>query len=190
MDPSAYEKRPAEPSLLIDSLFAEIRRKFERRPDELIPMLQRVQRALGFLPGQALIEIAHLTGLPAAKVFGTATFYAQFRFQPVGKHTIRVCRGTACHVKGSDRILEDIQNHLGVIPGRRTEDGLFTLETVACFGSCALAPILVVDDTVYGSMNRSRALKLIDDVRERALAAGPEADLPVASADSLGNRGV
>jgi len=173
MDPAIKEKPPVEPSLLIDSLFAEIHRKFERRPDELIPMLQRVQKALGFLPDQALIEIARLTGLPAAKVFGTATFYAQFRFEPAGKHTIRVCRGTACHVKGSDRMLEDIRHDLGVTPGIRTEDGLFTLETVACFGSCALAPILVLDDTVYGSMNRSRALKLIDDIHERELAVRP-----------------
>jgi NADH-quinone oxidoreductase subunit E len=170
MDPALLEGRSPVRSSVINDLFAEIRRKFERRPEELIPMLQRVQRRLGFLPEEALIEIARLTGLPDAKVFGTATFYAQFRFEPVGKHVIRVCRGTACHVKGSDRILEDIQDYLEVVPGRMTADGLFTLETVACFGSCALAPILVVNDSVYGNMNRSRALKLIDDIRhgERA----------------------
>ncbi len=165
MDPAISEGRSPESSPLINNLFTEIRRKFGRRPDELIPMLQKVQKALGFLPEKALIEIAHLTGLPTAKVFGTATFYAQFRLQPVGKHIIRVCRGTACHVKGSDRMLEDIQDHLEVTPGKMTGDGLFTLETVACFGSCALAPILVVNDSVFGSMNRSRALKLIDDIR-------------------------
>jgi NADH:ubiquinone oxidoreductase subunit E len=87
--------------------------------------------------------VIRLTGLPAAKVYGTATFYAQFRLQPVGKHIIRVCRGTACHVRGSDRILENLQEHLQVAPGQTTREGLFTLETVACFGSCALAPIMV-----------------------------------------------
>jgi len=154
----------------IDDLVAEIRRKFERRADELIPMLQMAQKTLGFLPEQALLEIARLTGLPAAKVFGTVTFYAQFRLQPVGRHIIRVCRGTACHVKGSDRILDDLQDHLQIAPGQTTREGLFTLETVACFGSCALAPIMVVNDSVYGSMNRSRALKLLDDIRAREQA--------------------
>jgi len=167
MDPALVSGRFPEQSPALNDLFAEIRRKFERRPEELIPMLQRVQKRLGFLPEEVLLEVAHMTGLPAARVFGAATFYAQFRFQPVGKHVIRVCRGTACHVKGSDRILEDIQGYLGVVPGSMTADGLFTLETVACFGSCALAPILVVNDSVYGSMNRTRALKLIDDIRSR-----------------------
>jgi len=167
MDPALVSGRFPEHSPALNDLFAEIRRKFERRPEELIPMLQRVQKRLGFLPEEVLLEVAHMTGLPAARVFGAATFYAQFRFQPVGKHVIRVCRGTACHVKGSDRILEDIQGYLGVVPGSMTADGLFTLETVACFGSCALAPILVVNDSVYGSINRTRALKLIDDIRSR-----------------------
>ena len=151
----------------IESLFAELGKKFRGRADELIPMLQVVQRALGYLPAPALLEIARLTGLSAAKVFGTATFYAQFRLQPVGKHKIRVCRGTACHVKGSDRILGHLQDHLQVVPGQTTEDGLFTIETVACFGSCALAPILVIDDSVYGAMNRSKALKLLDALRAK-----------------------
>jgi NADH-quinone oxidoreductase subunit E len=167
MDQAIRKELSVESTPEIDALVVEIRRKFERRADELIPMLQKAQRALGFLPEQALLEIARLTGLPAAKVYGTATFYAQFRLQPVGKHIIRVCRGTACHVKGSDRILDDIQDHLQVDPGGTTQEGLFTLETVACFGSCALAPIMVVNDSVYGSMNRSKALKLLDEIRAR-----------------------
>ena len=149
----------------IEGLFARLEEKFKGRADELIPMLQSVQRALGFLPEEALLRIARLTRLPSAKVFGTVTFYSQFRLQPVGKNIVRVCRGTACHVKGSDRILNDIQDHLQVTSGRTTRDGLFTLETVACFGSCALAPIIVINDSVYGSTNRSKALKLIDDIR-------------------------
>jgi NADH-quinone oxidoreductase subunit E len=167
MEQAIYEELPAERMEEIEGLFAEIRKEFKGRADELIPMLQRVQRALGFLPEQALLEIARLTRLSAARVFGTATFYAQFRFQPVGKNIVRVCRGTACHVKGSNRILETIEEHLQVTPGQITPDGLFTIETVACFGSCALAPIMVVNDSVYGSLNRSRALKLLDEIRVR-----------------------
>jgi len=153
----------------IGDLFASIEERFKGNAEELIPMLQSVQRALGFLPEETLLRIARLTKLPAAKVFGTATFYSQFRLQPIGKNIVRVCRGTACHVKGSDRILGDIQDHLQLIPGQTTRDGLFTLETVACFGSCALAPILVINDSVYGSTNRSKALKLIDDIRTRKM---------------------
>lgn len=149
----------------IAGLFANLQQQFKGRQDELIPILQSVQRKLGFLPESALLEIARLTRLPAARVFGTATFYAQFRLQPVGKYIIKVCRGTACHVKGSDRILEDIQDHLRVAPRQTTADGLFTLETVACFGSCALAPIVVINDSVYGNTDRTRVLKLFDDIR-------------------------
>jgi len=112
MEQAIYEELAVESRLEIEGLFNEIGKEFKGRADELIPMLQRVQRALGFLPEQALLEIARLTRLSTARVFGTATFYAQFRFQPVGRNVIRVCRGTACHVKGSDRILEDIKGHL------------------------------------------------------------------------------
>jgi NADH-quinone oxidoreductase subunit E len=149
----------------IEDLFAEIRKRFKGREDELIPILQNVQRELGYLPEQALLEIARLTRVPAARVYGTATFYAQFKLQPAGKYIVKVCRGTACHVKGSDRILEDIENHLDVVPGQTTMDRLFTLETVACFGSCALAPIVVVNGTVYGNTDRSKTLRLLDDIR-------------------------
>ena len=171
MEQAIYQELPAERMEEIEALFAEIRKEFKGRADELIPMLQRFQRALGFLPEQALLEIARLTGLSTARVYGTATFYAQFRFQPAGKYIIRVCRGTACHVKGSNRILEDIEGHLQVSPGQMTPDGLFTIETVACFGSCALAPIMVINDSVYGSLNRSRALKLLDEIRVREEAS-------------------
>ena len=171
MEQAIYQELSVESMPEVEGLFNEIRKEFKGRPDELIPMLQRVQRTLGFLPEQALLEIARLTGLSAARVFGTATFYAQFRFQPVGKNIIRVCRGTACHVKGSNRILETIEEHLQVTPGQITPDGLFTIETVACFGSCALAPIMVINDSVYGSLNRSRALKLLDEIRVKEEAS-------------------
>jgi NADH-quinone oxidoreductase subunit E len=161
----------AEGAPEMGSLFTRIKQEFKGRPEELIPLLQNVQRALGFLPEEALMEIARFIRMPAAKVFGTVTFYSQFRLKPAGKYIIRVCRGTACHVKGSDRMLDDVQAHLQTKPGETTPDGLFTIETVACFGSCALAPIMVVNDTVYGNVKRSNALQLLEDIgnREQAL---------------------
>ena len=167
MEQAIHQERSYEGVEEIERLFADLRKEFKGRADELIPMLQKVQRRLGYLPEQALLEISHLTGLSAAKVYGTATFYAQFRFQPVGKYIIKVCRGTACHVKGSDRLLETLEDYLQVVPGQMTSDGLFTIETVACFGSCALAPVMVINDSVYGNLNRSRAIKLLDEIRIR-----------------------
>ncbi len=171
MEQAIYQEMSVESMPEVEGLFNEIQKEFKGKANDLIPMLQRVQRTLGFLPEQALLEIARLTGLSTARVYGTATFYAQFRFQPVGKYIIKVCRGTACHVKGSDRLLDTIEEYLQVAPGQMTPDGLFTIETVACFGSCALAPVMVINDSVYGSLNRSRALKLLDEIRMREEAS-------------------
>ena len=155
----------------------DILAEFEGRPEELIPILQRVQRRLGYLPDSALLEIARITRLPAARVFGVATFYAQFRLQPVGKYIIKVCRGTACHVSGADVILEDIQNHLQVGPGDTTEDRLFTLETVACFGCCALAPVVVVNDLVYALMTAAKTRDLLEKLRRGDAPVGEVHDV-------------
>jgi NADH-quinone oxidoreductase subunit E len=162
---------PAEGESDVAGLFSRMKQGFRGRPEELIPLLQNVQRALGFLPEESLTEIARFVRLPAARVYGTVTFYSQFRLKPVGKYIVRVCRGTACHVKGSDRILDDVQAHLQTALGETTPDGFFTIETVACFGSCALAPIMVINDTVYGNVKRSNALHLLKDIRvlEQAL---------------------
>ena len=146
---------------------SEIFQEFNRRPDDLIPILQKVQGTLGYLPEKALLEVAFFTRLPPAKVFGVVMFYSQFRLQPVGKHIIRVCRGTACHVRGSGRILSDIMAMLHVAPGETTRDRIFTLETVACFGSCALAPVVVIDDSVYGRMSSPKVKMLLNDIRAK-----------------------
>jgi len=159
---SQFDESPLE----FEDQLTEILEKIDGRPEDLIPVLQRVQAALGYLPEKALLEIAYKMALPSAKVFGVATFYTQFRLQPVGKHIIRVCRGTACHVRGSGRILKGIQAQIKVAPGETTKDRLFTLETVACFGSCALAPVLVIDDAVHGRMNSSKAQKFLGQMRE------------------------
>ena len=155
----------------IEEALSEICCDFEGKPQELIPLLQRVQKDLGYLPEEALVRIADFIRLPTAKVFGVATFYAQFRFQPIGKYVIKVCRGTACHVSGADLILEDLQAYLKIGPGETTEDRLFTLETVACFGSCALAPVVVINDSVYGLMNPSKTRRLINLLKREEIPA-------------------
>ena len=164
-DGTAYRENISE----IDSALSKIREEFEGKQEYLIPILQKVQKAVGYLPEKALLEIARWTGLPPATVFGVATFYEQFRFHPMGKHAIRVCRGTACHVKGCDRILNDIETFFKVAPGDTSKDRSFTLETVACFGSCALAPVVLVDDSVKGRMNPSKTRKIIEQIREETV---------------------
>ena len=166
MEKNTVETLSPEETQQVRELLSHIGDEFKGTPDELIPMLQKIQRALGYLPESALLAIAHMTGLPAARVFGVVTFYAQFRLRPVGKHIIRVCRGTACHVRGSGRILKDIQARLKVTPGETTKDRLFTLETVACFGSCALAPVVVADDNVRGRINSSKAIRILEEIVE------------------------
>jgi len=127
----------------------------------LIPVLQKVQEELGYLPEEAVSEIAHFLGVSESEVYGVASFYAQFRFIRQGEHTIKVCQGTACHVRGGRRILEAVERETSIEPGGTTEDYKFSLERVACFGSCALAPVMVVDKTVYGRMTTAKARKIL-----------------------------
>lgn len=137
------------------------------RRDALIPLLQAVQTEFGYLPQDALRAIAVHLHLPAAKVFGVATFYNQFRLQPVGTHTVRVCRGTACHVRGSKQLLDAMSDHLGVRPGETTPDGTFTLETVACLGACSIAPVVMVDGDFHGAVKGNSIAKMLDSYREK-----------------------
>jgi len=168
MEANRFQPLTKEDSFEIQQLFMQIRESFRGRPDELIPVLQKAQKTLGYLPENVLLEIARFTKLSAATVFGVATFYEQFRFHPIGKHTVRVCRGTACHVRGSHKILDEIENRLHLAPGETSEDRLFTLETVACFGSCALAPVVLVDDTVKGRMNPSDTVKTLEKIKKES----------------------
>lgn len=138
---------------------------YGRSREVLIPVLQDVQDHLSFLSPEAIERIADHLGLSENDVYGVATFYAQFRFHPPGRHHVKVCQGTACHVRGSGLILEAVTRRLGITDGETTEDGEFSLERVACFGSCALAPVVVVDDKVYGRMTTKRTEKLIEDNR-------------------------
>jgi NADH-quinone oxidoreductase subunit E len=131
--------------------------------ESLIPVLQKVQGELGYLPEESLSEIAHFLGLSSSEIYGVASFYAQFRFERQGEHTVKVCQGTACHVRGAKRIMEAVAQELGIEAGGTTPDYKFSLERVACFGSCALAPVLVIDGQVYGRMTTSSARKVLED---------------------------
>jgi NADH-quinone oxidoreductase subunit E len=130
----------------------------------LIPLLQDVQEKYGYLSEENLINIAEYLNIAASKVYGVATFYNQFRLVPLGKHIIRVCRGTACHVKGSSKILDAFEAELNIKAGETTKDGLFTLETVACLGACSMAPVIVIDDEFHGKLSLKDIRSLIKKV--------------------------
>ena len=133
--------------------------------DELIPILQQVQQAFGYLPEPALKKIAKFLKLPESTVFGVGTFYAQFKLVPSGRNVIRVCRGTACHVRGGARILREVEKHLGIKPGESTPDLEYCLETVACIGACALAPTMVVNSETHGQMTTKKAAEVLEQFR-------------------------
>lgn len=131
----------------------------------IIPLLQRIQEAYGYLPKDVIRETAARTGLPLSRIYGVATFYSQFRLAPAGRHTIRCCRGTACHVRGSKEVAEALERELGVSDGGTTEDMRFTLETVACLGTCFLAPVIMVDNDYYGSLAPDMIGKVLDNYK-------------------------
>jgi NADH-quinone oxidoreductase subunit E len=144
--------------------------KFEPLPQYLIPVLQFVQTEAGYLPPEAMTATAEYLGVSESKVYGVASFYAQFHFEPRGRHIITVCRGTACHVRGSAAILQDVEKKLGIPAGGTTPDMNFSIETVACFGSCALAPVVVADTTVHGRQSSSSTSRIVDLLAEEAPA--------------------
>ncbi len=127
----------------------------------LIPLLQSAQDSYGYIPEKAIHYISEVVGIPAAEIYGVITFYSQFRLKPLGKHVIRICEGTACHVNNAKNILTVLQNELGISVGDTTEDGLFTLQSVACLGCCSLAPVIMIDDETYGSLTPDKTKKVI-----------------------------
>ena len=129
--------------------------------DSLIPILQQIQNTYGYLPTEILSEVSKQTGLHPNHVYGVATFYEQFHLEPRGRHTIKCCRGTACHVKGGREIVKAIEHVLGVEEGQTTEDMRFTFETVACLGTCFLAPVVMVNNDYYGHVTRSRIKSIL-----------------------------
>jgi NADH-quinone oxidoreductase subunit E len=126
-----------------------------------IPVLQEVQKAFGFLPEEALMEISRELKIPPSELYGVATFYAQFHLKPRGRHIVRVCRGTACHVRGSLAILDKIKTVLDVEENGTTDDLRYTLEPVACLGACGLAPVMMVDDETHGRLTPDKVMEIL-----------------------------
>ena len=135
--------------------------------ESLIPILQEVQEGAGYLSREAVVKIGRHLGLPPSKIYGVATFYNQFRFEPRGRYHVQVCRGTACHVKGSAALLDAVQRELKVQSGQTTKDGLFSLEVVACIGACGLAPVVCINGEFFAKVTPDALRELIQDYRDR-----------------------
>lgn len=134
----------------------------------LITILQKAQEIYGYLPQDVIRHISEKTGIKPAKIMGVATFYTQFRLKPVGKYLIMLCKGTACHVNGSDLIERTITETLGIHDGETTEDGLFTLKNVACLGCCSLSPVMMINDETYGSLTPDKTKKILAELTAQA----------------------
>ena len=148
---------------------ASIFEKYEGRSrDSLIPLLQEVQELEGYLSREIVKEVGKLLNLPTGKIYGVATFYNQFRFQPQGQYHIQVCRGTACHVKGSAAVLDALENELGIKAGKTDRDGLFSLEVVACIGACGLAPVISVNGNFHAGVTPEEIPAILDNYRNEA----------------------
>jgi len=139
----------------------EILSRYSGEKSDLIPVLQEAQESFGYLPEGVMQRIAKFLRLPESTVYGVSTFYAQFKLIPTGKRLVKVCRGTACHVRGGARILREVEKQLGIKPGETSTDLSNSLETIACFGSCALAPVMVVNKDVYGRMTTPKVEQIL-----------------------------
>lgn len=150
---------------------APVLEQYAKVPGSLITILQKAQDIYGYLSMELINHISEATGIKPAKIYGVATFYAQFRLQPIGKYLIMLCKGTACHVNGSDMIEEAITEHLGIKDGETTEDGIFTLNNVACLGCCSLAPVMMIKssegDETYGQLTKDKVKQILDEIKAR-----------------------
>ena len=135
---------------------------YESREAELIPILQQIQQVFGYLPEPAMKRVGKFLNLPESTIFGVGAFYAQFKLVPSGRNIIKVCRGTACHVRGGARILREVEKNLGIKPGESSPDLEYCLETVACIGACALAPTMVVNNETHGEMTTKKVTEVLD----------------------------
>lgn len=147
------------------SLLDHLIEKYKGKKGNVIPLLQGAQEIFGYIPRPVFEKLSAETGIPLSDLFGVATFYAQFRLKPVGKHIIKVCHGTACHVQNATEITESIEEALRIKDGGTTEDRLFTLESVACLGCCSLAPVMMISGQTYGKLTGNEAVKVIKNIR-------------------------
>ncbi len=139
----------------------EVAAKYAGKRGSVIPVLQKVQERIGYLPPEVMKRIGERLGVPPAQIFGVASFYAQFRLEPVGRYVVRVCHGTACHVQGAGTITDAVCDELGVSEGETTEDRKFTVESVACIGCCSLAPVIMIEDNTYGRLTPDEARRIV-----------------------------
>ncbi|MGN0601987.1 MAG: NADH-quinone oxidoreductase subunit NuoE [Oscillospiraceae bacterium] len=140
----------------------EVIAKHHDQPGGLMPILQEAQGIYGYLPIEVQTMIADGLGISLSEVYGVATFYSQFSLTPKGEHRVSVCLGTACYVKGSDKILEAVEKHLGIKSGECTSDGLFSIDSCRCVGACGLAPVMMVDEDVYGKVTPEQVASILD----------------------------
>ena len=152
-------------ALTVEQWQAQIAEHFGAEPELLIPVLQFVQNQIRYLPQEAITATARHLRVSEARVFGVASFYAQFRLTPVGEHIVKVCHGTACHVGGARGLTEALEDHLAIKSGETTGDMKLTIDHVACVGCCSLAPVVVVDEATFGRLDRKKVVKLADDYR-------------------------
>jgi len=170
MKESSMTEEEKIPRLIVDHVFERYSRQ-EPLQSALIPILQDIQSEIGYLPEAALERVSKLTHLSTSHIYGVATFYHQFRLTPKGKHLITICRGTACHVKGSGEVYEFLKDELGITGGNDTsKDGLFTLQQVRCVGACSLAPVMKVDETFYGNLDKAKVRKILAQIRKEEKA--------------------
>lgn len=149
------------------TLLDDVMNKYASVPGSLITILQKAQDIYGYLPLDVMYYIGEKTGNSPAKVMGVATFYTQFRTTPIGKNLIMLCQGTACHVNGAERILKAICEELNIQDGGTTEDGLFSLKTVACLGCCSLSPVMMINEDTYGSLTPEKTVAILREIREK-----------------------
>ncbi len=149
------------------SLLDDVLNAYAAVPGSLITILQQAQAIYGYLPMDVIYHVADKTGSTPAKVLGVATFYTQFRFQPVGKYLIMLCNGTACHVNGSERVAKAICDYLQIDDGGTSADGLFSFSIVACLGCCSLSPVMMINEETYGNLTPEKAVSILQTLREQ-----------------------
>jgi len=142
---------------------------YEKKVNSLIPLLQQIQDQFGYLPNEALVELGEYLEIPLSRIYGVATFYSQFNFSPLGKYVVKICRGTACHVNGAVNILQELEDELGIKENETSEDGLVTLQPVACLGCCSLAPVISVNEKVYGNLTNAAVRRIAKKIKRDEL---------------------
>jgi len=147
------------------NLVKSVIQKYKGKKGNIIPLLQGTQNLFGYIPREAFIMISEEAGIPLNELYGVATFYAQFRLKPVGKHIVKVCHGTACHVQNATAVSIALEESLNIKDGETTPDGLFTLESVACLGCCSLAPVMMIGNDTFGKLSGKSAVNIIKEIK-------------------------